>query len=440
MANEKPVAELCREYGISRKTGHKWIKRYKERGTSALVDESRRPLRSPLETTPEQVVEIVRLRNAHPSWGPKKLWALLAREVPTGTAAPSIATVARVLKRAGLSRRKHRRTPRPPQSPLSAPRVTVLAPNDLWTADFKGWWRTGDGTRCDPLTVRDSHSRFVLALKAMPKTSALHVRRVFEDLFRTYGVPKAIQTDNGQPFACTRALGGHTKLSAWWVSLGITPVRSRVGCPQDNGAHERMHCDIRFEIQDHRARTLRTQQTACDEWREEFNYVRPHEALSFRTPAELYRPSARQWSGDGAIVVGGYPEDCELRRVGNMGSVTSYAGQQRIYVSKAFAQYWVGFQRTAGPERLVWFYNQIVGRFTPGVDPLVQHYAPPESEGSADLDEAHLDEADLDEAEADLDEADLDELDLEEDEERPELVAELAVPASETVTPSEVTG
>jgi putative transposase len=151
----------------------------------------------------------------------------------------------------------------------------VEAPNDVWTVDFKGWWRTADGTRCEPLTVRDAFSRFVLDLRILPATSTEHVRPTFERLFARYGVPRAIHSDNGQPFASTQSIAGLSKLSAWWVSLGITLVRNRPGCPQDNGGHERMHGDIRFEIQSASAPTVSAQQKICDEWRAEFNHVRP---------------------------------------------------------------------------------------------------------------------------------------------------------------------
>jgi hypothetical protein len=236
----------------------------------------------------------------------------------------------------------------------------VAAPNDLWTADFKGWWRTRDGARCEPLTVRDAHSRFVLELQVLRTTEEAPVRQAFEGLFERYGLPTAIQTDNGRPFAWTGALGGLTRLSAWWVSLGIRLVRSRPGCPQDNGAHERMHADIRFEIEDKATRSLRTQQLACDDWVTEFNHVRPHDALGLRTPAEVYQPSKRK---PNRIIVGGFPDDCEIHRVGNQGRLR-YQGQT-IFVSCALEGHQVGFQHGQGDDVLVWFYDLLLGKLLP---------------------------------------------------------------------------
>jgi transposase InsO family protein len=174
---------------------------------------------------------------------------------------------------------------------LQTPRktVTVEAPNDAWTVDFKGWWKARDGRRCEPLTVRDAFSRYVLALRILPRSDTDGVRAVFEELFERHGLPKVIQSDNGVPFAAGRSLAGLTKLSAWWVSLGIDIVRSRLGKPQDNRAHERMHADIAIELEAQAAHSLRAQQKACDEWRVEFNHVRPHEALDMQTPADVYR-------------------------------------------------------------------------------------------------------------------------------------------------------
>ena len=362
LAKEAPVTELCRRYGISRKTGYKWIGRFHEQGVSGLVDESRRPHSSPEATSDAEAQEIIALRQRHTRWGARKLHRLL--EQRHGDATPSLATVARVLERAGLLRRRKRRAS--PRGVVGAkPNVLVEAANDLWTVDFKGWWKTRDGQRCNPLTVRDAHSRYVLALELVEDMSAVSVRRVFEKLFDTFGVPKAIQSDNGQPFASVTSLGGLTKLSAWWVALGIALVRSRPGCPQDNGGHERMHADIRREIQATRASNVEAQQRICDNWRAEFNHIRPHEALDMRTPRELYTPSPiRPQMRHGYVRA-----ECVERVVDRRGFLG--VDGETIYISTALAEHTIGLWKQ-GPVTSVWLCDLYIGAFMPGLDKSVQ--------------------------------------------------------------------
>jgi len=282
-ARGEPVAALCREFGISRTTGHKWVRRFKERGYDGLEEESRRPRSTPLATAEDVVMAVLELRRAHPSWGPEKLVVLLRRRF--GETAPSKRTVARILKRAQLVRK--RRRPRPLSIVERAPQVQAEAPNEVWTVDFKGWWRARNQERCEPLTVRDAFSRFVLAVTLCPpKTEP--VWDVFIRLFRRHGVPRAVQCDNGVPFVSVRSRAGLSALSAWWVANGITIVRSRPSCPQDNGAHERMHRDLAENVQRAPAADRRAQQRLLDRWRQEFNHVRPHQALGGKTPAEVY--------------------------------------------------------------------------------------------------------------------------------------------------------
>jgi transposase InsO family protein len=315
------IAELCREHGISRKTGYKWIERFREGGVPALEDMSRRPHKSPLRASGDAVLEVVALRTDRPRWGPKKLRAVLLRRLRTDEV-PSVRTIARILDRAGMIERRRRPAPEIIARPEGAPDVAAPGPNDLWTVDFKGWWRTGDGARCEPLTVRDAYSRFVLCASLTRGTNGAAVRAEFERLFEQYGLPLAIQVDNGSPFACTRARGGLTTLSAWWVSLGIRFVRGRPAHPQDNGAHERMHFDMRFDVEDRAGKNVAAQQAALDVWREEFNHVRPHEALDQQVPADLYKRSPRPMRGPKPPV---YPRDFEERIVNRNGSI-KYAG------------------------------------------------------------------------------------------------------------------
>jgi len=288
-AKGERVSTLCREYGVSRQTGHKWIKRFEQHGYDGLEEESRRPRSTPLSTAEELVIATLEAREAHPRWGPYKLHLLLHRRF--GEQTPSKRTIARILQRANKIRERRKR------SPLSvverAPAVRTEAPNDVWTVDFKGWWRTLNGDRCEPLTVRDAFSRYLLAAVAC-STKKRDVRPLFENLFRRHGVPKAIQCDNGVPFVAVQSRAGLSSLSAWWVSLGIRLIRSRPGCPQDNGGHERMHADVRADVQAHPAATREEQQRAIDRWRQEFNHVRPHQALDGKTPAEVYKVTERR--------------------------------------------------------------------------------------------------------------------------------------------------
>ena len=360
LAQDVPFRELCREFGISRKTGYKWLERFHERGYEGLVDQSTRPETSPGRTTGEIAVEIIRLRQAHPTWGPKKIRKLLSKRLPLESQLPSLRTISRVLSRVHMLRRKKRRRPADQGWMLQAARkhVVVAAPNDVWTVDFKGWWTTRDGRRCEPLTVRDAFSRYILALRILPRSDTEGVRAVFEELFERHGLPAVIQSDNGAPFAAGRSLAGLTKLSAWWVSLGIDLVRSRPGCPQDNGAHERMHADISIEIQTQAAQSIRAQQKACDEWRVEFNHVRPHEALALQTPADVYRPSQRRLMRGR---VGGFPDDAEIVRLHANGKVW-LDGRYHIFVSTALGGGQIGLERMADGLIRVWFYHLLIGQ------------------------------------------------------------------------------
>ena len=366
LGKEAPVTELCREYGVSRKTAYKWIKRFKETGVAGLVSESRRPRRSPKMTREALRAEIIRLRRAHPTWGAKKLRQLLLRSGIDD--APCTKTIERVLKQAGLVRR-HKWRPRSVAVPQDSPRVVVDAPNDLWTVDFKGWWQTGDGRRCEPLTVRDAHSRYILALRTLPRSSEAYVRPVFEELFARYGMPTAILSDNGPPFATVLALGGLSRLSAWWIALGINVVRSRPGCPQDNGAHERMHLDIGIELQAAAASSVAAQQAVFDEWVTEFNHVRPHEALRMATPADVYRPSKRKLP---AMVIPSYPKHWFVHRVEPTGHITHR--RWRTYLSKTLAGHLVAVEEAA--ELRVWFCNLLLGGYVHQRDKKVSPLLP----------------------------------------------------------------
>jgi transposase InsO family protein len=367
-------SELCREHGISRQKGYKRLKRFKHSGVEGLRDRSRAPKKQALSTDAELVLQILELKAAKPRWGAPKIHDKLV--ALHGGDVPSMRTVGRILDRAGMVK-KRRKRPKLVGRPKDAPVTDAKDPNDLWTVDFKGWWTTGDQKRCEPLTIRDQATRFVFVVQILPSTKGQYVKEVFTELFRSYGLPKAILSDNGSPFACTSALGGFSHLSVWWVSLGIEVRRSRPGCPQDNGGHERMHADIRFDLEDEPADTLQAQQVACDAWRHEFNHVRPHAALAGRTPSKMYEKSPRRFRTQ--LVVSSHRRI--LRKVASNGRFR-FQGV-KVIVGRSFAGYDVGIEHVdEGTVYHVWFFDKRLGFFDinercPRVEPL------PESDETA---------------------------------------------------------
>jgi putative transposase len=365
------VAELCRAHGVSRKTGYKWLKRFKAYGLEGLQARSRRP-KTIAGTDGEIVVRIVELRDQYPKWGAKKIHELLRRE---GLNAPAVKTIARILDRLGAPRvrrpsRRLRVVVRDHQP------LVVKAPNDVWTVDFKGWWRTRDGKRFEPLTVRDAYSRFVLCLQMLGSMRAEVVKPIFQRLFEKYGLPTVIRVDNGAPFACTSAPAGLSRLSAWWTSLGIRVSFSRPAHPQDNGAHERMHADVAAQLEADPSDNLTVQQLAADRWRKEFNEVRPHESLQMKTPAEVYFRSTRSYLG---IRPPRYPAHQVVRRVNRMGCV-HYQGKT-IFISASLAGFDIAVRRW-GTRLAVRFYEISLGFFDFALAPL---HRPPRLISLADL-------------------------------------------------------
>jgi transposase InsO family protein len=345
------ISALCREYGISRQTGHKWLRRYHERGYGGLVEQSRRPHSSPLATGEDIVVGILELREQHATWGPDKISRVLARTL--GDDAPSKSTVARVLQRVGRIKRRRPRVRL--WSVEGRPYVEVKAPNDLWTIDIKGWWRARNGEKCEPLTVRDACSRKVLAVTLLARTRTEDVRGVLQELFLRHGLPAAIQCDNGSPFVCTRARGGLSALSAWLISLGIRLVRSRPGCPQDNGGHERMHRDL-SELELRPARSRRAQQRLCDRWMLDFNEIRPHDALGGKTPSEVYRDSERRSL---TPLLPSYPPEWTTRRVSRTGNVC--INGDSVFISMSVARHVVGLRQESVLRWRVLFFGVDLG-------------------------------------------------------------------------------
>jgi transposase InsO family protein len=289
----EPMTDLCREFGISRKTGYKLFNRYKEHGLEALTDRSRRPVRY-ANQLPDQVERlIVDLKRDKPHWGARKIRELLVRRLAGDVRVPAKSTVHAVLDRHGLVGRARRRRNRAEGTPLSA----GSNPNDLWCADYKGEFKLGNGRYCYPLTVSDHASRTLLMCEAHESIKEINAFDAFQRLFAERGLPGAIRSDNGVPFASPNGLYNLSKLSVWWLRLGIDIERIKPGHPQQNGRHERMHLTLKKEATRPPGVNALQQQAKFDVFLAEFNNERPHEALDMKTPAEIYRPSPRAYDG-----------------------------------------------------------------------------------------------------------------------------------------------
>ena len=308
------MSELCEQYGISRKTGYKWIERYLAHGPEGLAERSRRPGSSPNETAPAIVQALLAQRQRHPSWGGKKLLTVIERRHPDWDL-PHRSTVCDILNRHGLvPRKRRRRALGHPGRPSSA----ILAPNECWCADFKGQFKTGDGRYCYPLTVTDGFSRYLLGCQGLDSTRVAEAKPVFTRLFKEYGLPQRIRTDNGVPFATT-TLARLSSLSAWWVRLGVLPELIEPGKPQQNGRHERMHRTLKAETTRPAAASLQAQQRRFNRFAHEFNFERPHEALEQNTPASYYQCSPRPMPDRLPPLV--YPDRFEVRYVSYNGGI-----------------------------------------------------------------------------------------------------------------------
>jgi putative transposase len=339
--DEAVMSEVCAEFGISRQTGYKWLARYAAEGAEGLKERSRAPIRHGRARDEDLVAAALALRERHPTWGPKKLRRTLADRLPE-VAPPARSTIGDWLRKEGLtqSRRPRKRCP-----PFSSPFLAADAPNAVWCADFKGWFMTGDRQRCDPLTISDAMSRYLLRCQAVAQTDGEHVRPVFDAAFCEFGLPLAIRSDNGPPFASVGA-GGLSRLAVWWIKLGVRPERIEPGKPTQNGRHERMHRTLKAETADPPAATLAEQQRRFDEFRAVYNHERPHEALEFATPGALYRASDRTYPC--ALREPDYPDDCAVRRVRSNG-VIKWAGDL-IFVSEALIGEPVAIEETEAGE------------------------------------------------------------------------------------------
>jgi transposase InsO family protein len=329
------MAELCRRHRISRPVAYKWLARFEAAGTPGLADHSRRPLSCPHATDRELITALCELRRHRPHWGAKKLLVKLQRLQPDWKL-PHPATAHAILKREGLIPGPPRRTRRPhPGRPTSA----MTDPNDVWTIDYKGQFKTRDGQYCYPLTVQDGATRFLLGCQGLLHPSIALTRPVLERLFRDYGLPERIRSDNGTPFAAN-TLGRLSTLAVWWVRLGIRPELIEPGRPQQNGRHERMHRTLKHEAARPAEATLRAQQRRFDQFRFEYNYDRPHEALGQRTPVSLYSASPRSYPRRLPLLE--YPPHFEVRKVSANGGIRWHA--HRVPVSHLLIDEYIGFE------------------------------------------------------------------------------------------------
>jgi putative transposase len=320
------MSELCELYAISRKTGYKLIDRYLKLGPAGLEERSRKPGSHPNETPAQVVQAIVEARQRHPSWGAKKLLRILTKRYARWRF-PARSTVCDILSRHGLvPKQRNRRHIGHPGKPSSQ----ILAPNDLWSADFKGQFKTGDGVYCYPLTVADGFSRYLVGCQALSSTRVAEAKPVFTRLFKQFGLPKRIRTDNGVPFA-TNTLARLSQLSAWWVRLGVLPEFIEPGKPQQNGRHERMHRTLKAETTRPPANSGRGQQRRFDRFREEFNCERPHEALDMQTPASVYQPSSREMPSKLPPLE--YPDRFEVRYVSANGGIRWNKGWVNVSIT-----------------------------------------------------------------------------------------------------------
>jgi putative transposase len=347
------MAALCREFDVSRKTGYKIFQRYKDCGLEGLTDRSRRPYRQ-ANQLPFQIEKlIVQLKRERPNWGAPKIREKLRRlhsDIPT----PAISTVHAVLDRHGLVSRGRKRRYRAQGTTLSKP----VLPNDLWCADYKGEFMLADRRYCYPLTITDFASRYLLSCEALASTKETYAFTVFERVFKEFGLPQAIRTDNGVPFASPHALFGLSKLAVWWLRLGIHIERIKPGHPQQNGRHERMHLTLKKEATKPAAQNFLQQQAKFDDFVDCFNHERPHQALDMKYPAELYRPSPRPYHGLDELH---YPFHDRTITVTQCGRICF--GRRKINLSTVFAGQNVGIKEVSDRIWLVSFMDYDLGFF-----------------------------------------------------------------------------
>ncbi|MDH3496861.1 MAG: integrase core domain-containing protein [Gemmatimonadota bacterium] len=343
---------LCASYGISRRVGYKWLTRFLVEGDRALEDRSRRPRTSPWAIAPDVATLLLTARRRHPTWGPRKILDYL-RPRHRQLQLPAPSTAGALFKRHGLVRPKRRR---PQPGHPGRPTSPILAPNDVWTADFKGHFALGCGLRCHPLTIVDGYSRFLLACDALRQPTTPAAKAVFTRVFQEYGLPDRVRTDNGAPFASI-ALNRLSTLSVWWMKLGIRPELIEPASPQQNARHERLHRTLKAEATKPPKATIRAQQRRFNTFRTEYNTERPHEAPQGKPPAAVYRPAQRVFPG--RIPGPEYPSHYLTRYVSTNGGVRFH--RRFIAIAPALIGEHVGFEEVADGRWAVYFYNYLLG-------------------------------------------------------------------------------
>lgn len=340
LTNEIPFKRLCQEYGISEKTGHKWKNRFMEYGYDGLRDLSKAAKNASSILDEDVIIQIIKLRQTHKFWGAAKIRELLKKNF-SDRQIPSISTINRILKKAGLIKPKKKRNVYPDSANSLRNLIPANGPNDVWAIDFKGWW-VSSGEVCEPFNVIDLYSRKILCSKLVESKSTDAIKEIFIDLFRRYGLPKVIRSDNGIPFASRSRALGLTKLSAWWVSLGIMPDRTKKGSPYQNGVIERMHKDMAEQIENKYAGGIEFNQMVIDDWVYEYNNIRPHEALGMKTPNEFYKSSDRKYIENEELV---YPLGFEVRKVSSSGTIKYF--NNLILISTALSGLNIGIKPSA---------------------------------------------------------------------------------------------
>jgi putative transposase len=352
LAGEESVAVLCRHFGISRKTGHKWLARYRADGVAGLADRSRAPSSNALAIGEEVVAAVLAVRQRYPSWGPRKAKAWLEDRRPHQVW-PAASTIGALFDRAGLTRPRRRRRRVAPQS---TPPAACSAPNDVWCADFKGWFLTGDGTHVEPFTVTDGESRFLIRCTAVGRADEAHVWPILAGAFREYGLPGVLRTDNGPPFA-SLAAAGLSRLAVKLIKAGVRPERIAPGKPQQNGRHERLHLTLKQDTACPPARSLAEQIARFERFRHVYNTERPHEALGQVPPTRVYHSSPRAF--DGVLRAPDYPEPARVRRVRHCGAI-KWRGEE-IFISQALTGEPVGLFPIADAVWLVKYGPVVLG-------------------------------------------------------------------------------
>ena len=347
------ISELCTAYGVSRKTAYKWLRRFEQGGFEALHDRSRAPHSHPHEISRQVKEAILAVKRRFPKWGAPKIRDWLERIHSDWDRYPAISTIGLLLQKQGLTcSRRRRRKATPSKLPLTSGRYS----NHVWCADFKGHFRTANGSRCNPLTISDHASRYLLCCRHLVRMSYELTKMHFERTFRRYGMPEVIRTDNGAPFASV-GLAGLSRLSYWWIRIGIYPERIEPGHPEQNGRHERMHKTLKSHTANPPAKTIIQQQRRFNSFRAEYNDYRPHEALAMRTPAECYRKSPRQFPE--RLPKLSYPDHMQVKKVQDHGDI-KYLGR-RLFTTECLGGQYIGIEQKDENLSLLWYCGYLLG-------------------------------------------------------------------------------